>query len=168
MAKNLFEELGLNVSHMSAPAIEEQLNNIKDSLEKSYKDTLANIDKEIHEVAKDKYGEIDKINLKIAKENDIIEEYKHKISELEKEKNKHWNVRSEYYGSVSFIEKEISQMPEVKDFRNQKEMISNKFTGYMKLLERESKKIVSQNIKNDLINNLKTLKISDTHSGKND
>ena len=158
MSKNLFEELGINLNSMTAPEIEAKLNTIKESLDSSYKQTMKNIDDAIHDAAKDDFKKVSEIQKSIDDENAVIEAIDSKINKLMQEQNTHYDKKRNYEWDIKHLTDAIYARPEIIKLGEQRKGIRDKYNNYIKLLDREARKIVSANIRNDLINSIKSVK----------
>ena len=154
----VLQELGIDTSKMSAPEVQDKLIAIKNQLETSFKDTLKEIDNKIHEVASDYYKQINSYQLQVEKEEKTIKDFIDRIEVLKDKKYEHIDTRDNLMGFIDEIKSTIDSLPAVVALRKQETKTAEKFNEYVKILDREVKRLTSEYVRMDLVNSLKSMK----------
>jgi len=154
----VLKELGIDITKMSAPEVQERLLAIKNQLETSFRDTITDIENRIREAASDYYKEIDSYQMQIEKEDKRIEEYNKQIDALRNDRNEHVVKRTDLYVAVRDVQKTIDNMSVVMELRKQMKKIKDRYDEYTKLLDKEVKRLTSEYVRMDLVNSLKSMK----------
>ena len=154
----VLQELGIDITKMSAPEVQEKLLAIKNQLETSFRDAIADIENRIHEAALDYYKEIDSFRMQIEKAEKAIEDYNNRIQALRDERSKHVVTRNNLEDAIRDVERMIDSVPAVIELRKQMKRTKDRYDEYTKLLDREVKRLTSEYVRMDLVNSLKSMK----------
>ena len=154
----VLQELGIDITKMSAPEVQEKLLAIKNQLETSFRDAIADIENRIHEAALDYYKEIDSFRMQIEKAEKAIEDYNSRIQALKDERSNHVVIRNNSEDAIRDIERLIDGVPAVIELRKQMKRTKDRYEEYTKLLDREVKRLTSEYVRMDLVNSLKSMK----------
>ena len=154
----VLQELGIDITKMSAPEVQERLLAIKNQLETSFRDTITDIENRIREAASDYYKEIDSYQMQIEKEDKRIEEYNKQIDALRDDRYQHVVTRNDLYGAVRDVQKMIDNISVVMELRKQMKKTKDRYDEYTKLLDKEVKRLTSEYVRMDLVNSLKSMK----------
>ena len=154
----VLQELGIDITKMSAPEVQEKLLVIKNQLETSFRDAIADIENRIHEAAPDYYKEIDSYRMQIEKAEKAIEDYNNRIQALKDERSKHVVTRNNSEDAIRDVERMIDSVPAVIELRKQMKRTKDRYDEYTKLLDREVKRLTSEYVRMDLVNSLKSMK----------
>ena len=154
----VLQELGIDITKMSAPEVQEKLLAIKNQLETSFRDAIADIENRIHEAALDYYKEIDSFRMQIEKAEKAIEDYNSRIQALKDERSNHVVIRNNSEDAIYDVERMIDSVPAVIELRKQMKRTKDRYEEYTKLLDREMKRLTSEYVRMDLVNSLKSMK----------
>ena len=154
----VLQELGIDITKMSAPEVQEKLLAIKNQLETSFRDAIADIENRIHEAASDYYKEIDSYRMQIEKAEKAIEDYNSRIQALRDERSNHVVIRNNSEDAIRDVERMIDSVPAVIELRKQMKRTKDRYEEYTKLLDREMKRLTSEYVRMDLVNSLKSMK----------
>ena len=154
----VLQELGIDITKMSAPEVQEKLLAIKNQLETSFRDAIADIENRIHEAALDYYKEIDSFRMQIEKAEKAIEDYNSRIQALKDERSNHVVIRNNSEDAIRDVERMIDSVPAVIELRKQMKRTKDRYDEYTKLLDRELKRLTSEYVRMDLVNSLKSMK----------
>ena len=154
----VLQELGIDITKMSAPEVQEKLLAIKNQLETSFRDAIADIENRIHEAALDYYKEIDSFRMQIEKAEKAIEDYNNRIQALKDERSNHVVTRNNSEDAIRDVERMIDSVPAVIELRKQMKRTKDRYEEYTKLLDREMRRLTSEYVRMDLVNSLKSMK----------
>ena len=154
----VLQELGIDITKMSAPEVQEKLLAIKNQLETSFRHAIADIENRIHEAAPDYYKEIDSYRMQIEKAEKAIEDYNNRIQALRDERSNHVVARNNSEDAIRDVERMIDSVPAVIELRKQMKRTKDRYDEYTKLLDREVKRLTSEYVRMDLVNSLKSMK----------
>lgn len=154
----VLQELGIDITKMSAPEVQEKLLAIKNQLETSFRDAIADIENRIHEAALDYYKEIDSFRMQIEEAQKAIEDYNSRIQALRDERSNLVVIRNNSENAIRDVERMIDSVPAVIELRKQMKRTKDRYEEYTKLLDREMKRLTSEYVRMDLVNSLKSMK----------
>ena len=154
----VLQELGIDITKMSAPEVQEKLLAIKNQLETSFRDAIADIENRVYEAVPDYYKEIDSYRMQIEKAEKAIEDYNNRIQALRDERSNHVVIRNNSEDAIRDVERMIDSVPAVIELRKQMKRTKDRYDEYTKLLDREVKRLTSEYVRMDLVNSLKSMK----------
>ena len=151
-------ELGIDPSKMNALEVEDKLQEVKQNLREGFEAAQKEMETKEHEIAKRQYDAIGDLDKLIASQEEVRDEIKNKIDELNKKlepvidgikdmENRRWDLRVE-----------ISDIPEVDDLRNNASRMKERFRDYMDILEKEAKSLTKFYVRKDLSDAVKSMK----------
>ena len=151
-------ELGIDPSKMNALEVEDKLQEVKQKLREGFEAAQKEMETKEREIAKKQYDAIESLGKLIAPQVEIRDDINKRIDELTKKlkpvKDLIWDL--EY--KQRDLRKEIGEIPEVVELRNNATRMRERFRDYMDILEKEAKSLTKFYVRKDLSDAVKSMK----------
>ena len=151
-------ELGIDPSKMNALEVEDKLQEVKQKLREGFEAAQKEMETKEREIAKKQYDAIETLGNLIASQVEIRDDINKRIDELTKKLELVKDLISDLQNDQWKLRKEIGEIPEVVELRNNATRMRERFRDYMDILEKEAKSLTKFYVRKDLSDAVKSMK----------